>query len=220
MPSIKIAPSILAADFANLGNEVARIAEYIDMVHIDVMDGHFVPNVSLGFPVIASLRKTTDLYFDCHMMTTNPDVYAANLAQAGGNLLMVHAEVFPDPRSAISAAQREGLDFGLALSPETPVEAILPYVEQCSQVLVMTVRPGFGGQSFMEGVLPKVEALRKTVDSAGLSTDIQVDGGITRETAPLARRAGANVFVAGSAIFSQPDPVAAIAALRDKIESF
>ena len=220
MPSIKIAPSILAADFADLGNEVARIAEYIDMVHIDVMDGHFVPNVSLGYPVIASLRKTTDLYFDCHMMTTNPDVYASNLAQAGGNLLMVHAEVFPDPSGAIAAAQREGLDFGLAISPETPVEAILPYVERCSQVLVMTVRPGFGGQFFMEGVLPKVEALRKTVDSAGLSTDIQVDGGITRETAPLARRAGANVFVAGSAIFSQPDPVAAIAALRDKIESF
>lgn len=220
MPSIKIAPSILAADFANLGSEVARVADHIDMVHIDVMDGHFVPNVSLGYPVIASLRKTTDLYFDCHMMTTNPDVYAQNLAEAGGNLLMVHAEVFPDPTGAMTAAEREGLDFGLAVSPETPVEAIVPFVERCSQVLVMTVRPGFGGQSFMGEVLPKVEVLRKTIDSAGLSTDIQVDGGITNDTAPLARGAGANVFVAGSAIFAQPDPAAAVIALREKIENF
>jgi len=218
MTSIKIAPSILAADFADLGNEVARIADYIDMVHIDVMDGHFVPNISLGFPVIASLRATTDLYFDCHMMTTNPDVFAENLATAGGNLLTVHAEVFPDPSRAIAAAQREGLDFGLAVSPPTPVEAILPYVENCSQVLVMTVHPGFGGQSFLGEVLGKVERLRKTIDSAGLTTDIQVDGGVTSETAPLARAAGANVFVAGSAIFSQDDPIAACEALRKIIE--
>lgn len=218
MTAIKIAPSILAADLANLGAEVARIADHIDMVHIDVMDGHFVPNLSLGFPVIGSLRATTDLYFDCHMMTTNPDVYAKNLRDVGGNLMTVHVEVFPDPQQAVRAAQREELDFGLAVSPPTPVEAILPYLEACRQVLVMTVHPGFGGQSFMSEMLSKVETLRKSIDAAGLSTDIQVDGGITSVTAPLARGAGANVFVAGSAIFGQQDPVAACQTLRKVLE--
>jgi ribulose-phosphate 3-epimerase len=219
MTSIKIAPSILSADFANLGAAIAEIADYIDMVHIDVMDGHFVPNISLGFPVIKSLRAHSDLYFDCHMMTTNPDVFAKDLVEAGGNLLMVHAEVFPDPSRVIAAARREGLDFGLAVSPPTPAEAILPYLEECSQVLVMTVHPGFGGQSFLEEVLPKVAMLRKSIDSAGLPTDIQVDGGVTSQTAPLARAAGANVFVAGSAIFAQDNPVAACKALRELLET-
>jgi len=214
MDRIKIAPSILAADFARLGDEVARIADHVDMVHIDVMDGHFVPNLSLGYPVIRSLRATTDLYFDVHLMTTNPDAYIDELVAAGGNLFSAHIEVFPDPRAVARKVAAAGLDFGLALNPQTPYAAVEPYLELCSQVLVMSVEPGFGGQAFMPEVLSKVEAARKQVEVLGLSTDIQIDGGITPVTAPMAYEAGANVLVAGSAIFRQEDPVAAVKALR------
>ncbi len=217
MQPIKIAPSILAADFARLGDEVNRVATEVDLLHIDVMDGHFVPNITLGFPVISSLRAVTDLYFDCHMMTTNPDAYISELRAAGGDLLSVHIEVFPNPEPVAAGARAEGLDFGLVLSPDTPFEAVAPYLELCDQVLIMTVRPGFGGQSFISEALDKVEKVRELVDSLSLSTDIQVDGGITPDTAPLARKAGANVFVAGTAIFRQADPVEAVRALRNAI---
>lgn len=215
--TIKIAPSILAADFARLGEEIERIADHVDMLHIDVMDGHFVPNLSLGFPVIASIRKVTDLYFDCHMMTSNPDWYIDSLVEAGGNLLSVHIEVFPDPSNVHRKAAEAGLDFGLVLNPQTPVEAVEPFLALCSQVLVMSVEPGFGGQSFMPEVLSKAEQCRRLIDRTGLEVDLQIDGGVTVETAPLARSAGVNVFVAGSAIFGKADPVAAVAALRNAI---
>ena len=217
MHPIKIAPSILAADFARLGDEVNRIAAEVDLLHVDVMDGHFVPNITLGFPVMASLRAVTDLYFDCHMMTTNPDVFTGELREAGGNLLSVHIEVFPDPEPVARRAREDGLDFGLVVSPDTPFEAVAPYVELCDQVLIMTVRPGFGGQAFITEALDKVKRVRELVDSSGLATDIQVDGGITPVTARLARAAGANVFVAGTAIFGQEDPVEAVRALRQAI---
>lgn len=217
MLPIKIAPSILAADFARLGREVERIADVVDALHIDVMDGHFVPNITLGFPVIESLRPTTDLYFDCHMMTTNPDEYVEALHNAGGQLLSVHIEVFPDPEPVAAMAKAAGLDFGLVVSPPTPFEAIEPYIHLTTQILVMTVNPGFGGQAFMPEVLDKVRATREVIQADGLSTDIQVDGGITTDTAKAARAAGANVFVAGTAIFRQPDPVAAVHALRTAI---
>lgn len=215
--TIKIAPSILAADFARLGEEIERIADHVDMLHIDVMDGHFVPNLSLGFPVIASIRKVTDLYFDCHMMTSNPDWYIDSLVGAGGNLLSVHIEVFPDPTNVHRKAVDAGLDFGLVLNPQTPVEAVEPFLALCNQVLVMSVEPGFGGQSFIPDVLTKAEQCRRLIDRAGLNVDLQIDGGVTVETAPLARSAGVNVFVAGSAIFAKADPVAAVAALRNAI---
>ncbi|MDH3193159.1 MAG: ribulose-phosphate 3-epimerase [Acidimicrobiia bacterium] len=215
--TIKIAPSILAADFARLGEEIERIADHVDMLHIDVMDGHFVPNLSLGFPVIASIRKITDLYFDCHMMTSNPDWYIDSLVGAGGNLLSVHIEVFPDPSAVHRKAVEAGLDFGLVLNPQTPVAAVEPFLDLCNQVLVMSVEPGFGGQSFIPAALPKAEQLRRLIDRAGLAVDLQIDGGVTVETAPLARGAGVNVFVAGSAIFGKADPVAAVAGLRNAI---
>ena len=215
--TIKIAPSILAADFARLGEEIERIADHVDMLHVDVMDGHFVPNLSLGYPVIASIRKITDLYFDCHMMTSNPDWYIDSLVDAGGNLLSVHIEVFPDPSAVPRKAVEAGLDFGLVLNPQTPVEAVEPFLDLCNQVLVMSVEPGFGGQSFIPAALPKAEQLRRLLDRAGLGVDLQIDGGVTVETAPLARSAGVNVFVAGSAIFGKADPVAAVAALRNAI---
>ena len=214
----RIAPSILAADFASLGRDVARIADHVDMLHIDVMDGHFVPNISLGVPVIQSLRKVTDLPFDCHMMTTNADAYFEPLREAGADLVTVHIEVYPDPRTVAIRARDAGLRFGLAVNPITPFEAIEPYVELCELVLIMSVEPGFGGQSFMEEVLPKVEAARKFVDVRGLSTDIEIDGGIGPDTIGRARAAGADVFVAGSSIFGADDPVAAVTEMRALLE--
>jgi ribulose-phosphate 3-epimerase len=213
----RIAPSILAADFARLGEEVARIESHVDLLHVDVMDGHFVPNISLGIPVIASLRKATELTLDCHLMTTNPDAYLEPLRGAGADLVTVHLEVFPDPRPVAEQARSVGLDFGLVLNPVTPFTAVERYVELCDMLLIMSVQPGFGGQEFMAEVLPKVEAARKFVDVRGLDTDIEIDGGIGPETIGRARAAGADVFVAGSAIFGVPDPVAAVAALRDRL---
>jgi ribulose-phosphate 3-epimerase len=214
----RIAPSLLAADFAHLADDVARIEPHVDLLHVDVMDGHFVPNLTFGIPVIESLRPTTSLYFDCHLMVTNPITLFEPLRRAGSDLVTVHIEVHPDPTDAAAAAGDAGLDFGLVLSPPTPFEAVEPFVELCDLLLVMSVHPGFGGQRFMPEVLPKVEAARKFVDSEGLTTDIQIDGGITLETAPLARRAGADVFVAGTTIFRAPDPVAAAQALRRAVE--
>jgi ribulose-phosphate 3-epimerase len=210
----RIAPSILAADFAHLGDEVARIADHVDMLHVDVMDGHFVPNISLGIPVIESLRRTTDLPFDCHLMMTNPDAYFEPLAAAGADIVTVHMEVFPDPTSVAQRARDVGLRFGLVVNPPTPFAAVEPYVELCDMVLMMSVNPGFGGQEFLGHVLEKIEAARKLVDSRGLSTDVEIDGGIGPDNIGLAREAGADVFVAGSSIFRAEDPVAAIQTMR------
>lgn len=214
MNEIKIAPSLLAADFADLATEVARIEPYVDMLHLDIMDGHFVPNISFGMPVIESLRTRSDLVFDCHMMTTNPDLYFEQLRQAGGDLAMIHIEAITDPTDAARDARAAGIGFGLVINPPTPAEAVEPFVELCDMVLVMSVHPGFGGQGFMHEVLPKVDSIRKWVDQCGLAVDIQIDGGINPDTARLAREAGANVFVAGTAIFRADDPVEAIKRLR------
>ncbi len=186
----------------------------MDLLHVDVMDGHFVPNLTFGMPVIESLRATTDLYFDCHLMVSNPISLFEPLKSAGANLVTVHIEVHPDPTKAAAAASEAGLDFGLVLSPATPFEAVVPYVELCDLLLVMSVNPGFGGQAFIPEVLPKVEAARKFVDSEGLRADIEIDGGINPDNAPLARAAGADVIVAGTAIFGDPDPAAAAERLR------
>ena len=211
---VKIAPSLLAADLAHLADAVAQVEAHVDLLHVDVMDGHFVPNLTFGMPVIESLRATTDLYFDCHLMVSNPISLFEPLKSAGANLVTVHIEVHPDPTKAAAAASKAGLDFGLVLSPATPFEAVVPYVELCDLLLVMSVNPGFGGQAFIPEVLPKVEAARKFVDSEGLRADIEIDGGINPGNAPLACAAGADVIVAGTAIFGDPDPVAAVERLR------
>ena len=211
---VRIAPSLLAADFARLAEEVGRVEPYVDLIHLDVMDGHFVPNLTFGMPVIASLRAVTGLYFDCHLMVTNPISLFAPLAAAGANLVTVHIEVHPDPTMAAERAREQGLDFGLVLDPGTPFAAVSPFVELCDLLLVMSVQPGFGGQAFIPEVLPKVEMARKFIDSVGRATDIQVDGGINPETARRAREAGADVLVAGTSIFRASDPVAAIEQLR------
>lgn len=213
----RIAPSILAADFARLGEEVARIEDHVDLLHVDVMDGHFVPNLTLGMPVIASLRKATELPLDCHLMTLNPDHYLEPLKDAGADIATVHIEVFPDPRGVAHVARDVGLGFGLVINPPTPFEAIEPFIELADMVVVMSVNPGFGGQGFIEAVLPKLERVRKFVDSAGLPTDIEIDGGIGPGTIRSARDAGADVFVAGTSVFRAPDPVAAVQTMKAAI---
>lgn len=215
---VKIAPSLLAADFAHLADDVARVEPHIDLLHVDVMDGHFVPNLTFGMPVIESLRATTDLYFDCHLMVSNPMSLFEALAAAGASLVTVHIEVHPDPRRAAAAARAAGLDFGLVVAPPTPFGAVEPFIELCDLLLVMSVAPGFGGQAFIPEVLPKVESARAFIDAHGLAVDLEVDGGITPATAPLAVAAGADVIVAGTAIFRAPDPIAAVKELREAAE--
>ena len=216
---ISISPSILNADFTRLGEQVSLVASHVDRFHLDVMDGHFVPNLSFGMPVIESLRTVTDLPFNCHLMVTNPVSLFGPLADAGATTVSIHIEVHPDPSVPAATARDLGLGFGLVINPATPFEAVEPFVRLCDVLLVMSVVPGFGGQSFIPDVLPKVEAARKFIDSSGLVTDIEMDGGITPETIGMARRAGADVFVAGTAIFGSPDPVDAIARLRAAAEA-
>jgi len=215
--SPRIAPSILAADFGHLADEVDRIEPHVDMLHVDVMDGHFVPNITIGTPVISALRTITDLPLDCHLMTLNPDFYFEDLKAAGADIVTVHIEVFPDPTPVVAMARDMGLGIGLAVNPPTPYEAVEPFIELADMILIMSVNPGFGGQRFMGDVLPKLERVRKFIDSAGLPTDIEIDGGIGPDTIRSAREAGAEVFVAGTSVFRAPDPVAAVRDMKAAI---
>jgi ribulose-phosphate 3-epimerase len=214
----RLAASILNADFARLGEELARLEPHLDFLHLDVMDGHFVPNLSFGPPVIASLRSSSRLFFDAHLMVTNPRALFPAMHKAGVDLVSVHIEVYPDPTPGAEAARELGMQFGLVLNPPTPFAAVAPFVEVCDLLLVMSVNPGFGGQGFIPEVLGKVEAARKLIDSRGLPADIEIDGGITPDTARLARRAGADAFVVGTAVTRAPDPVAAVADLRAAVQ--
>lgn len=215
----RIAPSVLAADFANLAREIENIEQQVHLLHIDVMDGHFVPNISLGPPVIASLRKASDLYLDCHLMITDPLAYLEPLKEAGADGVTVHIEAVPDPSPVASEAALLGLDFGLVINPPTPVSAIDPYLDLVTMVVVMSVHPGFGGQRFIEGALPKIERLREIIDVRALPVDIQVDGGVDLHTVRPAREAGADVFVAGTSVFHASDPVAAVKKLQTILDN-
>jgi len=214
MTGAKIAPSILSADFAQLADDVERVAAEADLLHVDVMDGHFVPNLTIGPPVVKSLRKRTDLHLDCHLMVDNPGELLEDFADAGADGCTVHIEL-GDPRPLFAAMRDLGLRVGLTHNPETPVEAVLPYLEEIDILLFMSVHPGFGGQAFIPSVLDKLTTVRRAVDGGELPVELEIDGGINRETAPRAAAAGADILVAGSAIFHADDPAAAARQIRE-----
>ena len=209
---IEIVPSILSADFSKLGNEIAEVSKAgIEMVHLDVMDGHFVPNITIGPPVISSLRKTTDLIFDAHLMISEPEKYIESFAKAGVDNVTFHIEVVEDPLKIADKLHKMGCSASICLNPETPVEAIEPVVKFFDMILVMTVHPGFGGQKFMPEVAKKIIRIREI---AGPDIRIEVDGGVDHNTAPIVVSYGADTLVAGSAIFDEIDRKAAINTIR------
>jgi len=199
---IRIAPSILSADFANLGEEVHAITEAgADWVHIDVMDGHFVPNLTIGPGVVKALRPHTDLPFDVHLMISPADLFLEAFAEAGADTISIHPEAGPHLHRSMQTIKALGKRAGVVLNPATPTSAIEEVIDDVDLILVMTVNPGFGGQKFIESQLPKIEALRKLIDKTGKEIDLEVDGGVDRDTAPRVISAGANALVAGTATF-------------------
>lgn len=217
---IKLAPSILSADFGALLQDVRKVEEGgAEYLHIDVMDGHFVPNITIGPLVVQALRSKSKMLFDAHLMIEKPERYVEDFIKAGADLVTVHAEATDHLHRAVAHIKEMGARAGVALNPSTPV-AILEYVlPMLDLVLLMTVNPGFGGQAFINEVVPKIEAVRDMINCVGSHAEIQVDGGISPKTAPLVARAGATVLVAGSAIFGAPDPAAAVRAIREAAEN-
>ena len=210
--TIEIAPSILSADFARLADEIAQVASAgVNIVHLDVMDGHFVPNITIGPPVVAKLRKCTKLVFDSHLMISNPAKYAEHFVEAGVNHITFHIEADDEPEKLIDKLHKLDVTAGICLNPETPVEAVEKIAPLCDMVLVMTVRPGFGAQKFMPQAAKKITRIREIV---GPDIRIEVDGGIDPKTAPIVVSYGADTLVAGNAIFAKPDRIAAINAIR------
>lgn len=213
---ISVAPSMLACDFTRMGEEAERMKKAgADCLHLDVMDGVFVPNFSFGNPVIASLRRVSDLPFDVHLMIVEPEKYIDKFIEAGADWVTIHVEATHDPALALETVRMNGKRAGISLKPKTPIEAILPYLHLCDYVLVMTVEPGFGGQSLIPETLDKVAALRRVLDEKYPNIAIEVDGGIGPKNAGDAVRAGAEILVAGSSVFGASDPAAAIEALRN-----
>ena len=215
---IKIAPSLLSADFARLDEEL-RTIEQADVLHLDVMDGHFVPNITMGPPIIKALRSRTKLPFDCHLMISEPQKYINSFLDAGANMISVHVEAEPHLQRALQMIRDGGAKAGIAINPATSVESLSTAIEFCDYVLVMTVNPGFGGQKFIEPVVPKIRHISGIIRERGLRVEIEVDGGIDARTAPVVVAAGASILVAGSAVFGQDDRPAAMQSIRDAVST-
>lgn len=219
-PGIRIAPSILASDFLHLAEEIqAAEAGPADRLHFDVMDGRFVPNISIGIPVLKSVRSATDMMIEAHLMIVEPERYVPVFAETGADLLIVHAEVSPHLYRTLQQIHDHGKRAGVAINPSTPWIVVQEVLELTDLILIMTVNPGFGGQTFIEAMLPKIRVLREEIDCHGLDTDLEVDGGITLQTAPAVSAAGARVLVAGTSVFGSPDgPTEAIRELQRAAE--
>jgi ribulose-phosphate 3-epimerase len=216
---LRIAPSILAADFARLGEELSAVERAgADWIHVDVMDGHFVPNLTIGPPVVEAVRRSTSLPLDVHLMIEAPERSLADYVKAGASTVGVHVEACPHLHRTVAQIREAGARACVVLNPATPAQALELVLGDVDQVLVMTVNPGFGGQRFIDGCLPKLAALRRWIDERQLSVSLEVDGGVARGTIGRAARAGADVFVAGTAVFGADDYASAIAALRREAE--
>jgi ribulose-phosphate 3-epimerase len=214
--SVRLAPSILSADFARLADEVGRIERGgADLVHVDVMDGHFVPNITIGPPVVEALKRVTSLPLDVHLMISDPDRYLDAFARAGASSLIVHAEVLPHLHRTLTRIRQLGIRAGVAINPATPLEAVREVTAEFDVLLVMSVNPGFGGQSFIARSVEKVAAARAMLLEAGSAADIEVDGGVDATNAAMLVHAGATILVAGASIFATPDAVDATRALRE-----
>jgi ribulose-phosphate 3-epimerase len=212
---VKIAPSILSADFSKLGEEIKAVEMAgADYIHVDVMDGHFVPNITMGPLVLKAIRPLTELPLDVHLMIENPDSYIEEFVEAGADIITVHVEAATHLHRTIQLIKAKGVKAGVVLNPATPVDTIKHIIHDIDMVLLMTVNPGFGGQSFIQNVVPKIREVSELVHTHGLDVEIEVDGGVNAETAPLCIEAGANVLVAGSAIYGKKDLKDAISAIR------
>lgn len=212
---IKISPSVLACDFTKLGEEVADIERAgADMVHLDVMDGRFVTNISFGLPVIEALRKKSEMVFDVHLMIVEPELYAKRFIDAGADIVTFHYEATEDPAALLDLISENGAMAAISIKPGTPAEAVFPYLEKCDMVLVMTVEPGYGGQALIPETLDKVKVIREEITKRGLNVYVQVDGGITADNSSAAIAAGADILVAGSSVFKAKDRKEAIDKLR------
>ncbi|RNA69642.1 ribulose-phosphate 3-epimerase [Alteribacter keqinensis] len=212
----KIAPSILSADFSKLGEEIKDVERGgADYIHVDVMDGHFVPNITIGPLIVDAIRPVTDLPLDVHLMIENPDQYIPQFAKAGADIISVHAEACPHLHRTVQLIKNQGVKAGVVINPATPVEAVQHVIDDVDLILLMTVNPGFGGQSFIKSVIPKIRQVKEMCDRAGRTDmDIEIDGGVNPETARLCVDAGANVLVAGSAVYNQEDRAQAIEQIR------
>ena len=215
--NVKIAPSLLSADFTRLAEEVSTIDPGADVLHLDVMDGHFVPNITIGPPVVKALRKTTKLPFDCHLMIQDPQRYIGAFLDAGANMISIHVEIEPHLQRALQMIREGGAKAGIAINPATAAETLSTALDFCDYVLVMTVNPGFGGQKFIEPVVPKIRHIARMIQERRLPVVIEVDGGVDPKTAPLVADAGATLLVAGSAVFGQKDRRGAMEAIRNAV---
>ena len=214
---VKVAPSILSADFVNLERDIRALKETgADYVHVDVMDGLFVPNITIGIPVVAAIRRITDMPLDVHLMIDRPLRYVDDFCKAGSDLLTVHVEADTQENTlaALKRIRENGVRAAISVKPKTPAEAVLPFLPYCALILVMTVEPGFGGQSFMQDMMPKLKTIRGYIDAQNPGCELEVDGGVNAETARICRENGANVLVAGSAYFKAADPAAFVRAVK------